>query len=75
MYTTHTFKFCLSLHMSISSSFEPLDIRELSICMTDDFYDGKASNVAFSPQWLSGPLCGVELGRLMDDKFDACEYE
>ena len=37
-------------------------IREFSICTTDGFCDGKTSNVASSPQRLSGPLRVVELG-------------
>ena len=46
--------------------------RELSICMTDDFSDGKTSNIASSPRRSSGPLYVVELGGPTDDKFDAC---
>ena len=37
-------------------------IREFSICTTDGFCDGKTSNVASSPQRLSGPLRVVESG-------------
>ena len=49
--------------------------RELSICMTDGFCDGKKSNVTSLLRQLSGPLCVVELGGPTDDKFDACTHE
>ena len=49
--------------------------RELSIYTTDGFYDGKTSNLATSPRWMSGPFHVVELGRPADDKFGACANE
>ena len=51
------------------------DIRELLICMMDRFCNGKTSNIASSPQWLSGPLHVVKLGGPMDDKFITCTHE
>ena len=50
-------------------------ISEFLICTTDGFYDGKTSNVASSPQRLSGPLRVVELGGPTDDKADACTQD
>ena len=38
-------------------------------CTTDDFFNGKTLNAAFSPEQLSDPL---GLGGLTPDKFDAC---
>ena len=43
--------------------------------MTDTFCDSKMSNVASSPQRLSGPLHVVELDGPRDDKFDASARE
>ena len=48
-----------------------IDNRELWICMMDGFSNGKTSSIASSPQSLSGPLRGVELGGPMDNKFEA----
>ena len=42
-------------------------IRELLICTTDGFSNGKTSTVVSLPQWLSGPLCVVELGGQTND--------
>ena len=51
------------------------NIRELSICTTDGFCDGKISNVASLPQPLSSPLHVVELGGPTEDQFDGCPHE
>ena len=50
-------------------------MRELLICTTNGFCDGKTSNVASSPRRLSGSLRVVEPGGPMDDKFDTCTHE
>ena len=64
---------CFSSKVAIGSG--QANIRELSICKTHGFCDSKISNVASSPQWLSGPLPAVELGGPTDDKFDTCANE
>ena len=70
---------CITASLSTlhPSSYTPVqnDIRELLICMMDRFCNGKTSNVASSPQWLSGPLHVVKLGGPMDDKFITCAHE
>ena len=43
--------------------------------MTDDFCNGKTTNVASSPQRLSGPLHVAELGGQTYDKFDLCAQD
>ena len=49
--------------------------RELSICTTDGFCNGRIINVASSPRRLSGPLRVVELEGPMDDKFNWMIHE
>ena len=43
--------------------------------MKNSFYNGNTSNIAYSSQWWSEPLCVAELEGLMDGKFDACAHE
>ena len=66
---------CMYVCMYVCNSVSYQDNRELSICTTDGFCDGKTSNVASSPQRLSSPSRVIESGWPTDDKVDACAHD